>query len=343
MIPIVDVSDTPPASGNTKRISINNLLSSSPTASGALTVTGLVTAGSATITGDLTVDTSTLKVDSTNNRVGIGTATPVSSLQVLDGDITATTANVFGGFNGTRQTIPTSQGTQLSRLHFSAYSTGTTYAQGASIQSYTDAAWSASSSPATLSFYTTPSASVTPSERMKIEAAGDVTISTGNVVMATSGKGIDFSATTSGSGTMTSELLNDYEEGTWTPVIADATTGGNVGTVTINSATYTKIGRQVSIQCDLRSITTTGMTGANNLFIRGLPFTSVKGGNGSFYTYRVGRNASTVSSAVTVEHNVSLLYLSLFTASSANTNLSILVSDITSGTSELALSVTYTV
>ena len=53
MIPIVDVSDTPPASGNTKRISINNILSSSPTASGALTVTGLVTAGSATITGAL--------------------------------------------------------------------------------------------------------------------------------------------------------------------------------------------------------------------------------------------------------------------------------------------------
>ena len=42
----------------------------------ALTVAGLVTAGSATITGDLTVDTSTLKVDSTNNRVGIGTASP---------------------------------------------------------------------------------------------------------------------------------------------------------------------------------------------------------------------------------------------------------------------------
>jgi hypothetical protein len=57
MIPIVDVSDTPPASGNTKRISINNLLSSSPTASGALTITGLVTAGSATITGAATVGT----------------------------------------------------------------------------------------------------------------------------------------------------------------------------------------------------------------------------------------------------------------------------------------------
>ena len=84
MIPIVDVSDTPPASGNTKRISINNILSSSPTASGALTVTGLVTAGSATITGDLTVDTSTLKVDSTNNRVIVGHTSGSSAFQVTN-------------------------------------------------------------------------------------------------------------------------------------------------------------------------------------------------------------------------------------------------------------------
>ena len=42
----------------------------------ALTVAGLVTAGSATITGDLTVNTNVLKVDSTNDRVGIATATP---------------------------------------------------------------------------------------------------------------------------------------------------------------------------------------------------------------------------------------------------------------------------
>ena len=79
MFPVVDVSDTSmAASGTTKRISANNILSSSPTASGALTVTGLVTAGSATITGDLTVDTSTLKVDSTNDRVGIGVTTFVA-------------------------------------------------------------------------------------------------------------------------------------------------------------------------------------------------------------------------------------------------------------------------
>jgi hypothetical protein len=75
MFPIVDVSDTTmAASGTTKRISINNILACSPTA----------TLASATITGDLTVDTSTLKVDSANNRVGIGTVTPSSILHILN-------------------------------------------------------------------------------------------------------------------------------------------------------------------------------------------------------------------------------------------------------------------
>ena len=55
---IVDVSDTSmAASGTSKKVTLNNLLSSSPTATGAFTVSGLVTAGSATITGAATVGT----------------------------------------------------------------------------------------------------------------------------------------------------------------------------------------------------------------------------------------------------------------------------------------------
>jgi len=73
MFPVVDVSDTTmAASGTTKRISVNNLLSCSPTASGALT-----------ITGDLTVDTNTLKVDSTGNAVGIGSTSPTANTLTL--------------------------------------------------------------------------------------------------------------------------------------------------------------------------------------------------------------------------------------------------------------------
>ena len=73
MFPVVDVSDTSmAASGTTKRISVNNILGASGTA----------TLASATITGALTVDTTTLVVDATNDRVGIGTATPTQALSV---------------------------------------------------------------------------------------------------------------------------------------------------------------------------------------------------------------------------------------------------------------------
>ena len=74
MFPVVDVSDTSmAASGTTKRISINNILAASGTA----------TLASATITGDLTVDTNVLKVDTTNNRVGIVQANPLYPLHLV--------------------------------------------------------------------------------------------------------------------------------------------------------------------------------------------------------------------------------------------------------------------
>jgi len=73
VLPIVDISDTSmAASGTTKKITSNQILGAGGTA----------TLASATITGDLTVDTSTLKVDSTNNRVGIVNATPSFTLDV---------------------------------------------------------------------------------------------------------------------------------------------------------------------------------------------------------------------------------------------------------------------
>jgi len=72
VIPIVDVSDTTmAASGTTKKISVNNILGASGTA----------TLASATITGDLTVRTNKLFVNATN--VGIGTLTP-NAAYILD-------------------------------------------------------------------------------------------------------------------------------------------------------------------------------------------------------------------------------------------------------------------
>jgi hypothetical protein len=98
-------------------------------------------------------------------------------------------------------------------------------------------------------------------------SATSVTASTGNFIVGTSGQGIDFSATP---GTGTSELLNDYEEGTWTPVIVGATTAGT-GTYTTQVGTYTKIGRVVYVRLQLAW---SAHTGVGNMSVLGLPFTS---------------------------------------------------------------------
>jgi hypothetical protein len=97
-------------------------------------------------------------------------------------------------------------------------------------------------------------------------SATELTLTTGNLIVS-SGKGIDFSAT---SGTGTSELLADYEEGTWTPVVVGATTPGT-GTYTTQVGRYTKIGNRVFFNLNLNW---SAHTGAGDMSIAGLPFTS---------------------------------------------------------------------
>ena len=77
-------------------------------------------------------------------------------------------------------------------------------------------------------------------------------------------------------------------------------------------------------------------------YIRNLPFTSSQTATGNFYTYRVGRDASTVSSSVLMNSGATVMLLVLFTTSSATTDKQILVSNMVSGTSEIILTITYT-
>jgi len=94
-----------------------------------------------------------------------------------------------------------------------------------------------------------------------VDSSRNATVSVGNLVIGTAGKGIDFSANTHAAG-MTSELLNDYEEGTWTPTFTGWTTAP-----TVYNATYTRIGRQVTL-------TMYASDGINNYAsIGGIPFT----------------------------------------------------------------------
>ena len=237
-IPIVDVSDiSMAASGTTKRISVNNILGASGTA----------TLASATITGDLTVDTSTLKVDSTNNRVGIGTATPGAPLHLQS----ATATFKLESSTGTNPAYLYATSTGGDFYFGRDDSTGTTFGTGTG---YSAIVYSSNAYP--MVFFTNAT------ERARITSSGDVNITTGNVVMGTSGKGIDFSAT---AGTGTSELLADYEEGTWTP-----TDGSGAGLAfTVSNCRYTKVGRAVTVQ---GGITYPATVNASNALWGGFPF-----------------------------------------------------------------------
>ena len=108
---------------------------------------------------------------------------------------------------------------------------------------------------------------ISPAE--KLDVVGNIKLS-GNVIPA-SGFGIDFAAT---SGTGTSELLADYEEGTWTPDVTSST--GSLTSFT-SSGTYTKIGRAVTLQLTFTIVTTGTAGGTAN--ITGVPFTSANTGN----------------------------------------------------------------
>jgi hypothetical protein len=114
-------------------------------------------------------------------------------------------------------------------------------------------------------------------EKVRITSAGEVRIANGNLKFTTAGKGIDFSATGDGTGTATSELLDDYEEGTFTPTAFIGTTALSVSG---NTGTYTKVGNTVFFSCRLDSITKSG-TGAFS--IGGLPYTPLFSGNANKY------------------------------------------------------------
>ena len=94
--------------------------------------------------------------------------------------------------------------------------------------------------------------------------SGDTTIALGNLVIGTAGKGINFGAYNDSRTSNTSssaKILDDYEEGTWTPAISDLT-------LTVAYAKYVKVGSLIHISAVLQYSNGNG-SGAN---ITGLPF-----------------------------------------------------------------------
>jgi hypothetical protein len=130
-----------------------------------------------------------------------------------------------------------------------------------------------------------------------------------NVVFA-SGQGLDFSATANSSGTMTSELLSDYEEGTFTPGISFG--GGSVGiTYTTQSGGYIKVGNQVTVWIFILLSNKGSSTGESR--ITGLPFTNVNSLGRSEGATFISNYWSNFASAIIpigyVQNNASTIFL----------------------------------
>jgi hypothetical protein len=159
-------------------------------------------------------------------------------------------------------------------------------------------------------------------------SVASLTASTGNIVIGTSGQGIDFSATP---GTGTSELLADYEEGTWTPIIRAGTV--NFTSVSYNARTkgsYTKVGDVVHFYMELLTDSVVAGLASGSVFIDGLPFTSSAnaGGTGSVGIAQlfgvdtpIGAWIDTSSSSITLYKR----------ASSLTSTLNVLAGDINTG------------
>ena len=153
-------------------------------------------------------------------------------------------------------------------------------------------------------------------ERFRIKSDGNVQITDGNLVLA-SGHGIDFSAAGNASG-MSSELLDDYEEGTFTP--NDASGAGL--TFVEAAGIYTKVGRMVHVQVRVKYPST-----SNNSYVSigGLPFSATNqgtnisnGANASGFGYFTGSNLPQIHMSASGTHT-NFYYLSTI---QRNNNLS---------------------
>ena len=108
-------------------------------------------------------------------------------------------------------------------------------------------------------------------DKIYFDDSGDINVMDGNLVIATAGHGIDFSATPNGYAGSIQERLDDYEEGYWTPTVGgwSASGTGTYGTGG-QKGRYTKIGNTVTV---FFHIYWTALSNASGVFaIESLPF-----------------------------------------------------------------------
>ena len=156
--------------------------------------------------------------------------------------------------------------------------------------------------------------------------------------------GVDFGgAVNSGGVVSSSNRLDDYEEGTWTPMFSDAASGGNTDEPTGGKrGTYTKIGRQVTVTLGVTNIRTVGMTSTNDFFIQGLPFAPISQSSpNQIYTGTVRPAAISFNGSLTAYLIDNTTYFRLAEAASAAGTDLVRVTEIADNSADLDVTITY--
>lgn len=150
----------------------------------------------------------------------------------------------------------------------------------------------------------------------------------------------DGSVTASSGINLGDETLSDYDEGSWTPTVSDASSGGNLAGGT-KFGRYTRIGNLVTVFFESSALITSGMTAGNPVYIQGLPFTVSNDSNNNpigtpCYTNNVDF-AGTITSWAVRNSTYARFVDSQTGAGTANT----IVSDITSGSAGISFVAQY--
>ena len=143
-------------------------------------------------------------------------------------------------------------------------------------------------------------------EVLTTDTNNNITFTAGNLVQGTAAKGVNFTANTPLAG-MTSQLLNWYEEGTWTP---NQGAGLTVIGAFSSSGVYTRIGRQVTVKGQLNGATSIAIPAAVGQLCTNLPFTA-----STAYTGTAINNSLAASCPVTI--SAAIVYSSGTLAASA--------------------------
>ena len=126
-------------------------------------------------------------------------------------------------------------------------------------------------------------------DRAHLYSNGTLQLHSGNLKLA-SGNGIDFSATANSYGSMGSEVLDDYEEGTWTPVINKSGVGGTAGTPSTGVGYYRKVGKLLWIAFYWYKSSGGFGNNAGEWYVSGLPYLLAHGTGGAYQFIPGGYN-----------------------------------------------------